>query len=565
MAYQFQIIPSVGKRSIFTVEKPLIKIGRTPHCDLVINDPLVSREHALLQVKAGEITLEDLNSANGTLVNDQRITRIVLRPGDKIRLGLSEMVLEALPDQEDASAAGTSAVGTGKKGEPLPVQETPSAIPPQTNTTPSEPAPGPRKPGPEQDSVREVQPPAPSATEPPVPRGGTVQSVPEETPASAPEPLVPSIPLVSPNQDPPVILVIHPGCPKMKRQLEPLAAAGVKIKEAADRDQVRAALQGSHPDCILLCHRMAAPLELYQELRSQFPNIPLALLLHGEPWAETLSLIRSGVDEVLHHQDFTEFQVRVRSLVKMNRLRQETVLVTSQVEKRVSDDVSEAERINRLKRYLSPQLVAAVLSGEESHVLKPTRQEVTIVFSDLRNYTQFSEVSEPEEIISMLKDFHALYGEIIFRYDGTLERFAGDGVMVFFGAPVPFADHARRAVAMAVEARERLVGLKTKWEKLGYSLDISFGISTGYVYVGNIGFEGRMDYAAIGKTTNLAARLCAAAKGGQILISRKTLFQVEDLVEVEEIGALEVKGFSHPVAAHNILQLKGPYTPRPVN
>jgi adenylate cyclase len=165
----------------------------------------------------------------------------------------------------------------------------------------------------------------------------------------------------------------------------------------------------------------------------------------------------------------------------------------------------------------------------------------------------------------MLKDFHALYGEIIFRYDGTLERFAGDGVMVFFGAPVPFADHARRAVAMAVEARERLVGLKTKWEKLGYSLDISFGISTGYVYVGNIGFEGRMDYAAIGKTTNLAARLCAAAKGGQILISRKTLFQVEDLVEVEEIGALEVKGFSHPVAAYNILQLKGPYTPRPVN
>ena len=152
-----------------------------------------------------------------------------------------------------------------------------------------------------------------------------------------------------------------------------------------------------------------------------------------------------------------------------------------------------------------------------------------------------------------------------FRFDGTLERFAGDGVMVFFGAPVPFKDHARRAVAMAVAARERLVDLRAKWNKLGYSLDISFGISTGYVYVGNIGFEGRMDYAAIGKTTNLAARLCAAAKGGQILISRKTLFQVEDLVEVEEIGGLEVKGFSEPVMAYNVIGLKTPFIPAPVN
>jgi class 3 adenylate cyclase len=551
MAYQIQIIPSVGRRWTFPLEKPLTKIGRTPHCDLVINDPLVSREHCLLQVKTGELILEDLNSANGTLVNDQRITRIVLKHGDRIRLGLSEMVLEALPEQKDASATGTSALEAAEKAEPLPVPETPPPIPSQAGTTPAEPAPGPRKP-------------VPGTSEPPVPKGEEAKRAPEEEPIPEPATLTASIPLVSPNQDPPAILVIHHGCPKIERQLEPLAASGVLIRQAADRDQARAALKGSPVDCILLCHRMADPLELYQELRSQSPHMPIVLLLHGEPWAKALSLIKSGVDEVLHHQDFTEFQVRLRNMIKMNRLRQETVLVTSQVERRVSEDVSEAERINRLKRYLSPQLVAAVLSGEESHVLKPTRQEVTIVFSDLRNYTQFSEVSEPEEIISMLKDFHALYGEIIFRYDGTLERFAGDGVMVFFGAPVPFTDHARRAVAMAVEARERLVGLKTKWEKLGYSLDISFGISTGYVYVGNIGFEGRMDYAAIGKTTNLAARLCAAAKGGQILVSRKTLFQVEELVEVEEIGALEVKGFSHPVAAYNILRLKGPFTPEPV-
>ena len=240
------------------------------------------------------------------------------------------------------------------------------------------------------------------------PKENLPEKSPGAKPKTKPEPLVPSIPLVSPNQEPPSLLVIHSGCPKIEQQLEPLVASGVVIRQATDRDQVRAALGDPLPDCILLCHQIPEPLEMYQELRSHSPNIPVVLLLHGEPWAEALSLIRTGVDEILHHQDFTEFQVRIRNMIEMNRLRKEAILVTSQVEKRVSEDVSEAERITRLKRYLSPQLVAAVLSGDESHVLKPTRQEVSIVFSDLRNYTHFSETSEPEEIIAMLSDFHAL-------------------------------------------------------------------------------------------------------------------------------------------------------------
>ena len=530
MYYQLQIVPSVGKRWTQVLEKPLVKIGRTPHCEVVINDPLVSREHCLLQLKPEGLFLEDLHSANGTLLNDKRVTRVLLHPGDKIRLGLSEILIEEVPDKEAVTSA--------------PVDQPPKPGFRKSDQGGAEP-------------LRDAEPQQPKKSPP--------EKLPAPKPESKPEPLVPSIPLVSSNQEPPSLLVIHPGCPKIERQLEPLAASGVVIRQATDRDQVREALENPLPDCILLCHQIPEPLETYQELRSRSQNVPIVLLLHGEPWSEALSLIRSGVDEILHHQDFTEFQVRIRNMIEMNRLRKEAILVTSQVEKRVSEDVSEAERITRLKRYLSPQLVAAVLSGDESHVLKPTRQEVSIVFSDLRNYTHFSETSEPEEIIAMLSDFHALYGEIIFQFDGTLERFAGDGVMVFFGAPVPFKDHARRAVAMAVAAQERLVDLRTKWNKLGYTLDVSFGISTGYVYVGNIGFEGRMDYAAIGKTTNLAARLCAAAKGGQILISRKTLFQVEDLAEVEEIGALEVKGFSEPVMAYNVLRLKAPFTPTPVN
>ncbi len=530
MPYQLQITPSVGKRWIYAIENPMARIGRTPHCEVVINDPLVSREHCLLQLMPEGLFLEDLHSANGTLVNEQRITRVLLHPGDKIRLGLSEITLEQIPEKKQV----------------LPAQP---AQPPD--------------PGLKQPERGAAEP--PKEVEPEKSKKTLPEKSPGAKPKTKPEPLVASIPLVSSNQEPPSLLVIHSGCPKIEQQLELLVASGVVIRRATDRDQVRAALRDPPPDCILLCHQIPEPLEVYQELRSHSSNMPVVLLLHGEPWAEALSLIRTGVDEILHHQDFTEFQVRIRNMIEMNRLRKEAIQVTAQVEKRVSEDVSEAERITRLKRYLSPQLVAAVLSGDESHVLKPTRQEVSIVFSDLRNYTHFSETSEPEEIIAMLSDFHALYGEIIFQYDGTLERFAGDGVMVFFGAPVRFKDHASRAVAMAVAARERLVDLRAKWKKLGYTLDISFGISTGYVYVGNIGFEGRMDYAAIGKTTNLAARLCAAAKGGQILISRKTLFQVEDLAEVEEIGALEVKGFSEPVAAYNVVGLKAPFTPTPVN
>ena len=529
MTYQLQITPSVGRSWLYRVDQPLIKIGRATHCEVVVNDPLVSREHCLLQIKPEGVILEDLSSANGTLVNDTRITRTALQPGDKIRLGLSELVLESVPEKEVSPPTRPASAEAPKK------EEIPTGEP--TPVSPALPSPPP---------VEAQAPPAAPAE---------IIAVREET--------LP-LPLFSPNQEPPVILVAHPECSRIEGLLQPLSAAGARLVRAAGIEEIRRILNSHPPDCVLLCPNTEKAAELCQEIRSHPKAGPVVLLLREKNWAETVSLFRAGAEEILPNPDPQELLVRVRNMLELRRLRQETAATHAQVEKRVSDDVISAERISRLKRYLSPQVVAAVLSGDESHVLKPTRQEVSIVFSDLRNYTQFSEASEPEEIIAMLKDFHALYGEIIFQYDGTLERFAGDGVMVFFGAPVPFQDHACRAVAMAVNARERLKGLRTKWEKLGYSLDISFGISTGYVYVGNIGFEGRMDYAAIGKTTNLAARLCAAAKGGQILISRKTLFQVEDLVEVEEIGALEVKGFSHPVLAYDVLRLKSPYTPAPM-
>jgi adenylate cyclase len=527
MSLRLRITPSVGKKWDYTPAKPLIKIGRATHCDVVINDVLVSREHCRMQLLPEGWVLEDLNSANGTLVNGKRITRTVLHPGDKIRLGLSEILIEEFPEE---------------KGLPQP--------PPTTK-------------GERAASLSKGAGPAEKGAEPasrPSPPAG------EEVvlPPPLPEPGPVSLTLFAPTQAPPQIVVVHPDCARIEPLLQSLEATGVLVRRASDAQKLRSLLSASPPDCLILCNAVEDAERICQEVKAHPQAGPIILLRQKDGGEKDLTLLNSGVDEILSRPDPVELKIRLRNLLELHRLRRETNQLNAQVERRVSEDLSEAERITRLKRYLSPQLVAAVLSGNEADVLKPTRQEVSIVFSDLRNFTHFTETSEPEEIMAMLSEFHTLYGEIIFQYDGTLERFAGDGVMVFFGAPVPFKDHAQRAVAMAVTARERMEGLRRRWKKLGYNLDISFGIATGFVYVGNIGFEGRMDYAAIGKTTNLAARLCAAAKGGEILINRKTLYRVEDLVEVEEIGELEVKGFSEPVTAYNVLRLKQPYIPAPV-
>jgi adenylate cyclase len=566
MSYQLQITPSVGKRYQYALEKSLIKIGRAVHCDVVLNDQLVSREHCQLQLKSDGPFLEDLNSFNGTFVNEQRISRTTLNPGDKIRLGFSEIILEEVRVEEKASAPVPAP--EPPVAPKIPVKETKMEAPAKVEPAPPakpEPAP-PAKPEPAAPVQADPAPlTAPAVSEKEVSKPVIEKQEIKEpetnlSKKSQPEP----IPLVSQSQEPPTILVIHPDFSKMESLLNSLTASGATILRASGVGQVQSCLKTNCPDSVLLYSDMEGVQDICMEIKSNPEAGPVVLLLAKGSSDKAIPLIKAGVDEILRNPEATELQVRLRNMLELHRLRKEASQLTSQMEKRVNEDVSEAERITRLKRYLSPQVVAAVLSGEESNVLKPTRQEVSIVFSDLRNYTSFSETSEPEEIINMLSDFHALYGEIIFKFDGTLERFAGDGVMVFFGAPVPFKDHARRAVAMAVAARERLVDLKTKWHKLGYTLDISFGISTGYVFVGNIGFESRMDYAAIGKTTNLAARLCAAAKGGEILVSRKTLFQVEDMVDVEEIGALEVKGFSQKVMAYNVLSMKTPFVPTPV-
>ena len=238
------------------------------------------------------------------------------------------------------------------------------------------------------------------------------------------------------------------------------------------------------------------------------------------------------------------------------RLRGELENLNKTLEQRVREQVGQLERLSRLKRFFSPQLAELIVSGDAEDPLKTHRREITVVFLDLRGFTAFAETAEPEEVMGVLHEYHAAMGELILQHEGTLEHFAGDGMMIFFNDPLPVENGAERAVRMALAMRERVKELRIKWRKLGYDLDFGVGIAQGYATIGAIGFEGRWEYGAIGTVPNLAARLCGEAKPGEILVARRLLAGVEELVEFAAAGELALKGFQRPVPAYKILALK---------
>jgi class 3 adenylate cyclase/HAMP domain-containing protein len=261
---------------------------------------------------------------------------------------------------------------------------------------------------------------------------------------------------------------------------------------------------------------------------------------------------------------FTEVDHKGRELASANSVvQQQADKLTEQteqlrnwnrsLEERVEKQLGEIERIRKLERFLAPQ-VAQLIASSDGHdsLLDSHRREVTVVFCDLRGFTAFTETTEPEEAMNVLREYHAALGELIFRYEGTLDRYAGDGVMVLFNAPIQFADHTKRAVKMAVEMRDVIGALTEKWRNRGHSLGFGVGIALGYATLGQIGFEHRLEYAAIGSVTNLASRLCDEAKAGQIVASRRVYGMVEPWVEASPLDDLVLKGFKHPVLAMEI-------------
>ena len=215
------------------------------------------------------------------------------------------------------------------------------------------------------------------------------------------------------------------------------------------------------------------------------------------------------------------------------------------------------ERMNRLKRFISPQLAESVLKSDGSDLFKCYRREITAVFLDLRGFTAFTDRAEPEEVMELLRTYYREAGKVIFRFEGTLESIAGDGMLIFFNDQLPCENHVERAVRLGLEIRDRVKELRIGWLKKNYNLDLGVGLATGDALVGNIGFGNRMNYGAVGSVINLAARLCGKAKGGQILTTQKTLSKIENLVEAEPLAELRLKGFVDAVSAFNILGFRG--------
>jgi class 3 adenylate cyclase len=347
-----------------------------------------------------------------------------------------------------------------------------------------------------------------------------------------------------------------------------LAFHGYEIVTATDGEAALAAARETQPDLILLDIMMPKldGLEVCRRLKADpsLPFMPIVLVTARADSKDVVAGLEAGGDEYLTKPvDQDALVARVRSMLRIKELHDRVEHLATQLadwnktlEQRVQEQVAQLDRLGRLKRFFSPQLAELIVAGDAEDPLGSHRREITVVFLDLRGFTAFAETAEPEEVMGVLRDYHAEMGKLVLAHEGTLERFAGDGMMVFFNDPVPVPNPAERALRMAVAMRDRVGELLGKWRKRGYDLDFGVGIAQGYATIGAIGFEGRWDYGAIGTVTNLAARLCGETKPGQILIPQRLLGTVEDLVEVESVGELALKGFHRPVATHNVRRLK---------
>ena len=288
--------------------------------------------------------------------------------------------------------------------------------------------------------------------------------------------------------------------------------------------------------------------------------LPVVLCTSLDPQQERLNGIAAGADDFLGKPiNQPELFARVQSLLRIKRLHDQTQRQAAQLaewsatlERRVAEQVAENERLSRLKRFFSPKLADMILDGTGEDPLKSRRREIVVVYCDLRGFTAFAETTEPEELMRTLGSFHAAMGRLVLAHEATLERFTGDGMMVFLGDPVPVDDAAGRGIALALAMREAAVDLSAKWKKRGVDLGLGIGVAQGFATVGAIGFEGRIDYGAIGTVTNLAARLCQHAKAGEIIVSQRIYAEISDRYATEDMGELTLHGFARPMHAFRV-------------
>jgi adenylate cyclase len=357
------------------------------------------------------------------------------------------------------------------------------------------------------------------------------------------------------------ILVVDDTPANVKLLGDLLAVKGYDVVTAPNGEEGLKRLAADRPDLVLLDIMMPGMngYEVCRAIRSDPAHgvLPVVMVTSLDPTQERIKGLEAGADDFLTKPiNQPELLARVRSLLRIKELYDQLTTLNANLEQRVADQVKEIERFGRLKRFVSPRIGELILSGEVDDPLKTHRREITVVFTDLRGFTVFSETAEPEEAMDVLRAYHADIGSVVMTHEGTIEHFAGDGVMILFNDPIPVAAHELAAIRMALEMRDKVGTLSAAWKKRGYELGFGVGIANGYATLGAIGFEERRDYGAIGPVTNMAARLCSEAKAGQVLISQRVFGKVEEQIQVEHVGELSLRGFQRAVTAYNVVSVR---------
>jgi adenylate cyclase len=373
-------------------------------------------------------------------------------------------------------------------------------------------------------------------------------------------------------RDPPLILVVDDVPDNVDILQMRLESQGYEVSTAGDGVEALAKTRELLPDLVLLDIMMPEMdgIETVKRLKSDasLPFIPVILVTAKADDKDVITGLESGGDDYLTKPvDHAALSARVRAMLRIKLLHDtvqaqarrleeqaaELAALNKTLEERVAAQVGEIERIGRLKRFLAPQIAETIISSGGEGILESHRREIVVLLCDMRGFTAFAETTEPEDVMAVLREYYEALGPLVHRYEGTLDKFTGDGLLVYFNDPVPCPDPALRAVRLAVEMRDAVARLAGSWALRGHEIGFGVGIAQGYATLGQIGFESRFDYSATGTVINLTARLCAEAKNGQILVTQRVAAALGGLADLELLGNIELKGLSRPIAVLNVI------------
>jgi class 3 adenylate cyclase len=356
------------------------------------------------------------------------------------------------------------------------------------------------------------------------------------------------------------ILVVDDQRANVEMMAGVLEGRGYAVTIAVDGGQALEQVRAACPDLVVsdILMPVVDGYELCRRLRGspETALLPIILVTSLDAQNERVKGLEAGADDFLSKPvNWEELFARVRSLLRIKALQDELKEVNAKLEQRVRDQVAQLQRLSRLKRFFSKPVAEAIVAGGEE-MLKPHRREITAVFLDLRGFTAFTDRADPDEVMELLRAYHVTLGVTVDRFGGTLEHFAGDGIMIFFSDPLPVDRPAERAVRMALALQEAFTPISAAWSRLGHAVGLGIGIAQGEATLGVIGFEQRWEYAAIGNVPNLAARLCGVAQAGEIILDAQTEHDIAPIAETEQLGPLTLRGFQQPIAAFRLRALR---------